>query len=607
MSSDTQFKNLVDLCEKSCVRFADNELFGTRAADGSWSFTSYREFAELVAQARGGLASLGVGPGDLVAVIANNRLEWAVGAYATYSLSACYVPMYEKQNLADWEYIVGDSEAKVLIVANEEIRQKTRALLERLPALESIVCLDADVSEPGSWAALMERGLAAPVPATDPALSDLAGYIYTSGTTGRPKGVMLTHGNFTSNVNSVQKLFPMEEGDRSLSFLPWAHSFGQTCEMHCGISFGISMAICDDVDRLIEYLAEVRPSLLFSVPRIFNRIYDGLQKKLAEAPPARQRLFALAMDNASTRRELAEQGQRSLLVDLKHALFDRLVFARVRERLGGELRCAFSGGAAISREVAGFIDNLGVLVFEGYGLSETSPIATMNYPDHRRIGSVGLPIPGVEIFIDKQALEGGDAREGEVLIRGPNVMLGYHNLEEETAKVMTAEGAFRTGDIGWRDEQGYLYISGRIKEQYKLENGKYVVPAPLEEQLKLSGLISQALVYGDNRPHNVAVLVPDFPALEVWARRQGIESAPDDLLTRPEVEVLYRQELDRCSEDVFKGFERVQAFRLIRDEFTTENNMLTPTLKLKRRNVIKVHQDLLDRMYGSASDHGQGT
>ena len=186
-------------------------------------------------------------------------------------------------------------------------------------------------------------------------------------------------------------------------------------------------------------------------------------------------------------------------------------------------------------------------------------------------------------------------------------MLGYHNLEEETAKVMTAEGAFRTGDIGWRDEQGYLYISGRIKEQYKLENGKYVVPAPLEEQLKLSGLISQALVYGDNRPHNVAVLVPDFPALEAWARRQGIESDPDDLLTRPEVEVLYRQELDRCSEDVFKGFERVRAFRLIRDEFTTENDMLTPTLKLKRRNVIKVHQGLLDRMYRSASDPGPGT
>ena len=599
MPQEDQFRNLVDLCQRSCARFADNPLFGSRGPGGQWSFTTYGQFAVLVDHARAGLASLGVGAGDQVAVIANNRLEWAVGAYATYSLGACYVPMYEKQNLADWEYIVGDSGAKVLIVANEEIRQKTLPFLDRLPILSSIVCLDADPSADDSWAALMVRGEAAPVPAADPALSDLAGYIYTSGTTGKPKGVMLTHGNFTSNVNSVQRLFPMEEGDRSLSFLPWAHSFGQTCEMHCGISFGISMAICDDVDRLIEYLAEVRPSLLFSVPRIFNRIYDGLQKKLADAPPMRRKLFALAMDNASLRRQLAEKGRTSMRVEIKHALFDRLVFSKVRERLGGQLRCAFSGGAAISREVAEFIDNLGVLVFEGYGLSETSPIATMNYPDHRRIGSVGLPIPGVEVLIDTDAVAGGEPHEGEILIRGPNVMLGYHNLEQETAKVMTEDGAFRTGDIGWRDDEGYVYISGRIKEQYKLENGKYVAPAPLEEQLKLSGMISQVLVYGDNKPHNVAVIVPDVPALENWASRNGLDADLRELLDHPAVETLFREELSRYSQDVFKGFERVKAFRLIVEEFTTDNEMLTPTLKLKRRNVIKQHQGLLDAMYVS--------
>ncbi len=599
MSQPRQFRNLVDLCTKSCERYSGNPLFGTRNPDGTWSFITYSEFGALVDKARGGFATLGLGDGDAVAIISNNRVEWAVSAYATYGRGALCVPMYEKQNLADWEYIISDSGAKLLLVANAAIAEQAAPLLDKFDHLENIVCLSGDADGCTSWETVLERGAASPVGPADPDPSALAGFIYTSGTTGNPKGVELSHGNITSNVNAVQTLFPMEQQDRSLSFLPWAHSFGQTCELHSGISFGISMAICDDVTRLIEYLPDVQPSLLFSVPRIFNRIYDGLNKKMADAPPIRRKLFNAAMATARERRMLASEGRRSTWLNLKHALFDRLVFSKVRGRLGGKLRCAFSGGAAISQEVAEFIDDVGILVFEGYGLSETSPIATMNYPDNKRIGSVGKAIPDVEIIIDTDAVGGRMGKEGEILIRGPNVMQGYHNLADQTAEVMRDDGAFRSGDLGWLSDDGFLYISGRIKEQYKLENGKYVVPSPLEEQLKLSGYINQIMVFGDNKPHNVAIVVPDVAALEGWASGQGLTADLDALLADASVRALYQKELERYSQDVFKGFEKVRDFRFVGEEFSTDNDMLTPTLKLKRRNVIKGYQGLLDEMYSA--------
>lgn len=597
MSHPRQFKNLVDLCSRSCERYAGNPLFGTRQPDGSWDFITYGEFGALVDTARAGFMSLGLGSGDVAAVISNNRVEWAVGAYATYGCGAMYVPMYEKQNLADWEYIINDSGAKLLLVADAEIAARALPMLERFDSLETIVCLTGTAEGCTSWEEVMAAGAAAPAEPAQLEPSALAGLIYTSGTTGNPKGVQLSHGNITSNVNAVQTLFPMVQEDRSLSFLPWAHSFGQTCELHSGISFGISMAICDDVTRLIEYLPDVQPTLLFSVPRIFNRIYDGLNKKMAAAPAIRRKLFNLAMRSARQRREMAGKGQSSPWLNIKLAVFDRLVFSKVRDRLGGRLRCAFSGGAAISREVAEFIDDVGVLVYEGYGLSETSPIATMNYPDNKMIGSVGRPIPDVDIIIDTDAVGGAMGKEGEILIKGPNVMQGYHNLPEQTAAVLREDGAFRSGDLGWLGDDGFLRITGRIKEQYKLENGKYVVPSPLEEQLKLSGFVNQVMIFGANQLHNVAIIVPDLDALTGWAANEGVSGDAAAILATPQAKRLYEQELERYSQDVFKGFEKVRDFRFVVEEFSTDNDMLTPTLKLKRRNVIKAYQGLLDEMY----------
>jgi long-chain acyl-CoA synthetase len=318
---------------------------------------------------------------------------------------------------------------------------------------------------------------------------------------------------------------------------------------------------------------------------------------MAAAPAIRRKLFNLAMSAAKQRRVMDGKAQSSSWLNLKLAVFDRIVFSKVRDRLGGRLRCAFSGGAAISREVAEFIDDVGVLVYEGYGLSETSPIATMNYPGNKMIGSVGRPIPDVEIIIDTDAVGGAMGKEGEILIKGPNVMQGYHNLPEQTAAVMREDGAFRSGDLGWLGDDGFLRITGRIKEQYKLENGKYVVPSPLEEQLKLSGFVNQVMIFGANQVHNVAIIVPDIDALTGWAANEGLPGDAASILATPQAKRMYEKELERYSRDVFKGFEKVRDFRFVVEEFSTDNDMLTPTLKLKRRNVIKAYQDLLDEMY----------
>jgi long-chain acyl-CoA synthetase len=306
-------------------------------------------------------------------------------------------------------------------------------------------------------------------------------------------------------------------------------------------------------------------------------------------------IFDQAMSNASKRRDLAGQGKTSWFVDMQQNLFDKLVFSKVRDGLGGNLTYAISGGAAIPVEVAEFIDNLGVTVYEGYGLSETSPIATANWPGSRKIGSVGKPIPGTSVSLDTAA--SADERDGEIVIYGHNVMQGYHNRPEENAKVFTDDGGFRSGDLGRIDDDGFLFITGRVKEQYKLENGKYVVPTPIEEKIGLSAYIANVMVYGDNKPFNVAVIVPDAPAVEEWAAAEGIQFENyEGLVDDPRVHQLIGDEVDQAMADV-KGYEKVRAFVVAPEDFTTENGMLTPTLKVKRRIVMDHYGDEIQALY----------
>ena len=589
-----RFESLVAIYEHAVTSFANNPLFGVKKG-GEWRWMTYGEFGKITDDVRAGLAELGVGPGDRVAMIANNRPEWAMAAYATYGRRAAFVPMYESQHVDEWQYILDDCGAKVVICANEKIRDAILTVKSKLPALAHVIVVDGAARDGSiTWDELRAKGKGKKVPNDKPEPGDLAGLIYTSGTTGKPKGVRLTNANLATNVSAMHEVFPMAPDDRSLSFLPWAHSFGQTVELHGLFSMGASMGIAESVDKIIDNLSEVQPTLLFSVPRIFNRIYDRLHTQMADAPAMRRKIFETAVANASHRKKLAESRRTSGFADFKHRLFDKIVFQKVRDRFGGRLKYAFSGGAAISKEVAEFIDNLGITVYEGYGLTETSPIATANWPGARKIGSVGKAIPGVRIAIDLGAT--GDPRNGEIVVYGHNVMQGYYNRPDEDAKAFTEDGGFRTGDMGYLDDDGFLYITGRIKEQYKLENGKYVAPAPLEDLLKLSPYITNSFIFGDNKPYNVALVVPEMKEIEEWAGKHGIAERGAALLENDKVAALIRDEVDKHSAE-FKQFEKIKKIKLIAEDFTQENGMLTPKLSLKRRVVMQRWGQELENLY----------
>ena len=582
-----------DIFRSSIEKFGDRDLFGTKK-NGSWSWTKYKEFGEMVDSFRGALADLGVKRGDIVAIISDNRVEWAVTAYASFGLAAALVPMYEAMLEKDWEFIAKDCGAKILVVAKKDILEKTKKFFDSVPSLKHIVCLEdvEDTDKIHSYSKLLKAGKKAEI--VDTKKEDTACLIYTSGTTGNPKGVILSNNNLASNVSAVHEIFDMKDDDRSLSFLPWAHSFGQTCELHALFSNGASIGICESVNKIIDNLAEVQPTLLFSVPRIFNRLYGAVQKQISEKPGLVQAMVRSALAAAKKQRE---GGTLSFGEGIVLGLANRIVFSKVRARFGGRLKYAFSGGAAISRDVAEFIDGIGVMVYEGYGLTETSPISTANWPGSRKIGSVGKAIPGVKIEIDPTQTGGKKPEagrvEGEIIVHGPNVMQGYHNRKEENDAVFTKEKGFRTGDMGYLDKDGYLYITGRIKEQYKLENGKYVVPTPLEEELKLSPYIANVMVYGDNKPHNVALVVANVDAVK---KQTGASASGEDLLKDPKVVELFKGEIAKYGEK-FKGFESVQDFALIDKDFTTDNGMLTPSLKLKRRAVLEKYGSVIDELY----------
>lgn len=599
--SPRAYTDLVDVLEQSVASYPRLNLFGTKV-DGEWQWITYGEFGKRVDDFRGGLASLGISQGDTVAIISANRVEWAIAAYAAYGLGARFCPMYESQLEKDWKYITNDSGAKVLLASTYPIYEKVQGWAGRAEGaqvgnVEHVFCMALPPEDEASFAALEKRGEANPADSVEIDPEWICGFIYTSGTTGKPKGVLLSHSNIVSNLNGVSAIFPVDSSDISVSFLPWAHSFGQTCELHSMLSRGAALAIAESVEKLVDNFGEVRPTVLYAVPRVFNKIYDGLQKKIAEEGGLKQTLFEAAMANQTYRKGLEAKGQSSWWADTKHGLFDKVIFSKVRERFGGRLRYAVSGGAALSPEVGDFIDKLGIFVCEGYGLTETSPIVSTNHPAARKLGSVGRPIEGVEVIIDQSVVEDEDSDDGEIVVNGPNVMKGYHNLPAETADVITDEGHFRTGDLGRIDEDGFLYITGRIKEQYKLENGKYVVPAPLEELLQLSPFINQACIHGFNKPFNVALLVPDRAALEKWAGEHGIGGDYDAILSHADTRKLFTEQLERYSKD-FKKYEQPRQFKLIAEEFSVDNGMLTPKMSLKRNVVTERYAGEIAELHG---------
>jgi len=589
MSYTPRFSNLVEMLEQSVERFGDRPLFGTRRPEG-WVWLSYDAFFQQVLRCSTLLAKLGIVKGDRVAIISNNRVEWPIAAYAAHRLGATVVPMYQMQLDEDWALILADSGAKVCFVANDSIQQRVNKMRPELRELQHLINFEGTDSS-SSFSALMASAGEKPPERSVPAPTDFAYFFYTSGTTGKPKGVELTHFSCAANTSAITDMFPLNADDRSLAFLPWAHVFGGTSELNGLIAVGGSLALCESTDKIIEYLAEVRPTMLISVPRIWNRIYAGLQKQIEEKPGIIQAIFRNGMSGTVKRKA----GKPLTLGEkLSLPLLEKLILAKVKGRFGGRLKYAISGAAALSPDVAEFIDNLGIDVYEAYGLTESSCGVTANRPGDRRIGSVGKPLLGVEVKLDEQY--GTKPGEGEVVVYGTCVMAGYHKRPDLTREVMTADGGLRTGDLGRFDQDGFLFITGRIKELFKLSNGKYVAPAHIEETITLSPYVAQVMVNGADQPFAVALIVPDFERLEEWAKEQGLPVSRKELLAHPATQVLFRKEIDAKSEGG-RGYEHIKKFILLPEEFSVENDMLTPTLKVKRRVVEERYRDQIAALY----------
>jgi len=561
----------------------------------------YGEIGERIKNARAGLAQAGIREGDFVGIIANNRPEWAVLSYATYGRNARFVPMYEKERTQTWEYIIKDSTVKVLIVSSQEIYDKVKGFLKEIPTLEKIFIIDADGEN--SLKALENSGAKNPVAPVIPDTDDIAVLIYTSGTTGDPKGVLLSHGNLTYASRGGYKIYPeLTESHVGLSILPWAHSYALSGELNNWIQFGGSLGFMRDVTTLAEDLKLVRPTYLVCVPRLFNKIYDGIMARMEEAGGLKKKLFNAARETAREKRKLNEQGKSSLMTNIKFAVLDKLVFSKIRTGFGGRLTGALTASAVMNREIGEFFYDIGVPAFDCYGLTETSPAVSMNCRNSYRLGSVGKVLDGQKVVIDKSVVEYG-ADDGEMIVYGPNVMLGYHNKPEATRRVMTTDGGFITGDRGRFDEDGFLYITGRIKEQYKLENGKYVFPAAIEEDIKLLPKVANVMVYGDGKPYNICLVYPDFEVLGKYAEKNNIPADPESLVNNKEVTDLIEKEIVESLKKKYGGYEIPKKFLFLTEDFTLENEMITQTMKLKRRIAVKEYQALIDEAYAKTGTH----
>lgn len=573
---------------------------------------TYAEFGTKVELFRKVLHELGLGKDDKVAVISNNRIEWAVACFATASIGGQIVPMYEAQLEKDWEYILEDSGAKIILASTTKVFSKVKGYIGTVGKVASVLCFDEKEETLHSysrWLKLAETLPAVPDHTIDP--SHLAAIIYTSGTTGKPKGVELSHDNLLGNVRGILAIAASEqqvsimEDKVALVFLPWAHIYGQTCELYVLMCIGSTMALTGR-DEILENLAIVKPSLINSVPMLYNKVYDAVHAGVSESSPLRQKIFHYAYDVARRRNQALEFGQSvGFFLNLQHSFFDKLVFSKIRARLGGNLMGMTSGGAKLGDKVIRFFTDTGILVLEGYGLTETSPVITFNGPEwrDRRLGTVGVCIPGMEVLIiDPSTGEKvPNGEDGEICVHGVSVMVGYHKnpkANEEVFLQIDGKRFFRTGDQGKFVDNRFLKITGRIKEQYKLENGKYVVPIVVEDAVNRSKFVMQSFVFGDNKKFNTMIVIPEMAELQKWLKRtQPTASAdPVEVMENPAVKELISDEIATACVGL-KGYERPHIWTYVLEPFTQENQMMTPKLSTRRTNVIKVYGHLLDDMY----------
>ncbi|WP_432562826.1 AMP-dependent synthetase/ligase [Kineococcus sp. SYSU DK003] len=582
--------NMTD-CVVQTAREAPGHVTASRKqADGSWRDVTATEFLADVTAVAKGLLAAGVTPGDRVGIMCRTSYEWTLVDVAGWFAGAVTVPVYETSSPEQIEWILSDSGAVACFVETGENAARVAGVRDRLPGLRDVWTLES-----GALEELRAAGREVPDAEVDRARAvagpgDVMTIIYTSGTTGRPKGCELTHGNFLDLSTNAEAAIPevlRREGRATLLFIPLAHVFARYIQALCLVC-RIRMGHTRDAKDLLADLAGFQPTFILAVPRVFQKVYNGAEQKAAAGGKLKARIFEQAAATAGAWSRSLDTGGPSLALRLRHQLFDRLVYAKLRALLGGRVEYAVSGGAPMGEHLAHFFRGVGLVVLEGYGLTETTAPLAVGRPSRLRIGTVGPPLPGTDLAV-------GD--DGEILARGVGVFRRYRGRPEETAEAFTADGWFRTGDLGEIDEHGYLRITGRKKELIVTANGKNVVPAALEDRLRPHPLISQAVVVGDQRHFVACLLTLDEEALPSWGANHG-KPGLDLTTARADADVLaeLQKAVDKANEAVSRA-ESIRKFRVLSDDFTIENGYLTPSQKVKRAEVLKDFADEVEAIY----------
>ncbi len=572
--------------------------------NGRYEGLSSLEALRKVAALATALRQLGVRRGDRVAIFSENRVEWALTDYAVLGLGALTVPIYPTLLEADLEYVLRDSSAIGIVAGTAVQMQRVLGVRSRLPELRFVVAVDSGPGEETgflTWKGIVDAQSKAGEGNVDffrasalaSAPEETASILYTSGTTGSLKGVILSHANIVSNIQACQDLFGLGPWDVAMSFLPLSHIFERTND-YLYFWQGVSIAYPESYEALPENLREVRPTVMAVVPRVLEKIHGRVQEVVHHSPPARRKLFDWAIGVGKQYFPYALEGRAAPLgLRLSHAVAEALVFSKIRAQLGGRVRSLISGAAPLAPELAEFFYAVGLPVYEGYGLTETSPVIAVNYPGHVKLGTVGRVIRGVEVKIDEASEESSG---GEILVRGPNVTRGYYKLETENRKAFL-DGWFRTGDLGKLDPDGFLTITGRKKNLFKTSGGKYVSPEKLENLFQGHPYVSQLLVLGDARKFVGALIVPKFASLEAYARGQGIEfTSREDLIEDPLIQSFMQQQVDQVTQSL-PPHERIRQIALLPKEFTIEAGELSASLKVKRAVVEERYRSVIEEIY----------
>jgi long-chain acyl-CoA synthetase len=573
--------------------------------DGSYRSLSTAEFAKRVRQLSLGLAALGHRPGDRLIILAESSPWWVMTDLANVCAGGVTVPIHSILTPEQVKYIVNDSEAGIIVFSNREIWKKIEAVRPGLPHVRDFISFDEDAPEGvTSFDQVREMGervdredagrFESAANAVRP--GDLAAIIYTSGTTGIPKGAMLTHANFVSNTVSASTVIKISDKEVGFSFLPLSHTL-ERIGMLAYLYNGCSVAFAESMNTLLENLLEIRPHLMVSAPRIFEKIYAGIMNKVLSSPPLRKKIFFWALKVGKKHGAKKLGGQPiSPFFQAKRNLAHRLVFEKIIGLTGGRIRLFLSGGAPLSKDIAEFFYAIGLLILEGYGLTETSPVISLNAIGHMKFGSVGKPIPGVEVRI---------AEDGEILTRGPHVMKGYYKMPAETAEVFDGDW-FRTGDIGHIDGEGFLVITDRKKDIIVTSGGKNVAPQQIENLLKTSPYITNAVVTGDRRKFVSAIIIPNFEKIEEYAASRGIPTADRPGLVRNRDIVSFLMgEVDRTTVNL-ASYEKIKKIAILEKDFEIDAGELTPTLKVKRNIIENKYRDLIDALYIETADMDAG-